>query len=250
MDSNTIKRRFLALNRDRLQRINSSLLWRQRGALDLLPLLFQINNESLPGFISKDVPAGISNYKPPSTAIDAATRLNKRFKHSSRALARYDIYSLFLTGSSGTIAHAKDSDFDIWICHRPGLSTEALNLLESKASAISEWCASLNLEVHFFIMDEMRFQQKNVVSLDKESSGSALHLLLLEEFYRTSILLAGRMPLWWFVEPDQENNYEECAAELLRKRRVAEYEVIDFGPVNNIPAEEFLVPHYGKSTRV
>ena len=240
MDLNTIKRRFLALNRDRLQRINSSLLWRQRGVLDLLPLLFQVNDEALPGFIGKDVPSGISNYKPPSTAIDAATRLNRNFKHSSRALSRYDIYSLFLTGSSGTIAHAKDSDFDIWVCHRQDMSEEAVALLESKSTAISEWCASLNLEVHFFIMDETRFRQTNIVTLDKESSGSALHLLLLEEFYRTSILLAGRMPLWWFVEPGQENNYDECAAELIRKKRVSDFEVIDFGPVNNIPAEEFF----------
>jgi adenylate cyclase class 1 len=240
MDCNTIKRRFLALNRDRLQRINSSLLWRQRGVLELLPLLFQINDESLPGFIGKDVPAGISNYRPSSAAIEAATRLNKRFKHSSRALSRYDIYSLFLTGSSGTIAHARDSDFDIWICHRPDLTPAAVALLEAKANAISEWCASLNLEVHFFIMDEMRFQQKNNATLDKESSGSALHLLLLEEFYRTSVLIAGRMPLWWFIPPEQEKNYEACAAELLRTRRIAEYEVIDFGPINNIPAEEFF----------
>lgn len=240
MDCNTIKRRFLALNRDRLQRINTSLLWRQRGVLDLLPLLFQINDESLPGFISKDVPVGISNYKPSSASIEAATRLNKRFKHSSRALSRYDIYSLFLTGSSGTIAHAKDSDFDIWICHRPDLEPEAVSLLENKAKAISKWCAGLHLEVHFFIMDETRFRQKNTVSLNKESSGSALHLLLLEEFYRTSVLIAGRMPLWWFVPPEQEDNYEACATELLDKRHIAEYEIIDFGPINNIPAEEFF----------
>ena len=240
MDCNTIKRRFLALNRDRLQRINSSLLWRQRGVLDLLPLLFQLNDESLPGYISNDVPAGISNYRPASASIEAALRLNKRFKHSKRALSRYDIYSLFLTGSSGTIAHSRDSDFDIWICHRPQLDAEAVGLLEAKAAAISKWCASLNLEVHFFIMDEMRFRQDNRISLNKENSGSALHLLLLEEFYRTRVLIAGRMPLWWFVPPEQENVYAECAAEMLRSRRIAEYEVIDFGPVNNIPAEEFF----------
>jgi len=153
-------------------------------------LLFQLNDESLPGYISNDVPAGISNYRPASASIEAALLLNKRFKHSKRALSRYALYSLFLTGSSGTIAHSRDSDFDIWICHRPQLDAEAVGLLEAKAAAISKWCASLNLEVHFFIMDEMRFRQDNRISLNKENCGSALDLLLLEEFYRTSVLIA------------------------------------------------------------
>ena len=41
------------------------------------------------------------------------------------------------------------------------------------------------------------------------SSGSTQHNLLLEEFYRTSILVAGRYPMWWVVPPQFEKNYDE-----------------------------------------
>ncbi|WP_126457108.1 class I adenylate cyclase [Sulfuriflexus mobilis] len=240
MDCNSIKRRFLALNRDRLQRITSTLLWRQRDFLDLLPLLFHINDPSLPGYVTDEVPAGISNYRPGKQTLEAACRVYKRFKHSSRALSRYAIQALFLTGSSGTIAHAKNSDFDIWVCHRTDLDDAAIALLEEKASAISRWCTELNLEVHFFLMDEQRFRHQKHQTLNKEHSGSAQHLLLLEEFYRSSVLLAGCMPLWWFIPPEEEHNYTTYAAELIKTGRVAEYEVIDFGAIHNIPAEEFF----------
>jgi len=240
VDTNTIKRRFLALNKDRLERINKSLRWRQRHFLRLLPLLFHINEASLPGFISKETPCGISNYKPTKKSIDAAKTLNKKFSHKKRALKSYGIYSLFLTGSSGTVAHTESSDFDIWLCHHPDLTDDEIEQLEEKANAISKWCEELELEVHFFLMDETRFKTEEHGLLDNEHSGTAQHHLLLEEFYRTGLLIAGRFPLWWLVPPDKETNYDEYALELLCTGRAREYEVIDFGGLAHIPAEEFF----------
>jgi len=240
IDTNTIKRRFIALNRDRVDRINQSLRWRQRDFLKLLPLLFHINDESLPGFISKETPAGISNYKPLKVSIDAAKRINKKFTHSKRALSRYDIYSIFLTGSSGTIAHTDQSDFDIWLCHRSDMDQEEIDLLEEKANAISKWCASLELEVHFFLMSQERFRSHEPGTMNSEHSGTAQHHLLLEEFYRTGIYLVGRYPLWWLVPPEHEHDYDNYVKQLIHKKQIRDFEVIDFGGLNNIPAEEFF----------
>jgi len=239
IDTNSIKRRFIALNRDRVTRINQSLRWRQRDFLKLLPLLFHINDETLPGYISDDTPVGISNYKPIKTSLDAAKRINKKFKHSKRALSRYNIYSIFLTGSSGTIAHTDKSDFDIWLCHRPDMDIDDINLLKEKADAISTWCASLELEVHFFLMDEHRFKDHKYGNLNNDDSGTAQHHLLLEEFYRTGVYLAGRYPLW-LVPPEHEHDYDNYAKQLIKKNNVREFEIIDFGGLNNIPAEEFF----------
>ena len=240
IDTNSIKRRFIALNRDRVTRINQSLRWRQRDFLTLIPLLFHINDESLPGYVSDDTPVGLSNYKPLKASLDAAKRINKKFKHSKRALSRYNIYSIFLTGSSGTIAHTDKSDFDIWLCHRPDMDIDDINLLKQKADAISKWCASLELEVHFFLMDEHRFNDHKQGNLNSDHSGTAQHHLLLEEFYRTGVYLAGRYPLWWLVPPEHENDYDNYAKELIKKHQVREFEIIDFGGLNNIPAEEFF----------
>ncbi len=240
IDTTSIKRRFIALNKDRVNRINQSLRWRQRDFLTLLPLLFHINDESLPGYISDDTPVGISNYKPLKSSLDAAKLINKKFKHSKRALSRYNIYSIFLTGSSGTIAHTDQSDFDIWLCHRPDMAETDIQLLTEKASAISKWCASLELEVHFFLMDEHRFKKHEHGNMNSDHSGTAQHHLLLEEFYRTGVYLAGRYPLWWLVPPEHETDYDNYAKELIKKNKVREFEIIDFGGLNNIPAEEFF----------
>jgi len=240
IDTHSIKRRFIALNRDRVDRINKSLRWRQRHFLKLLPLLFHINDDSLPGFISDDTPTGISNYKPLKASIEAAKKINKKFKHSNRALSRYSIYAIFLTGSSGTIAHNEQSDFDIWLCHRPNMDKDDLKLLEAKADAISKWCASLELEVHFFLMDEHRFRNKTHDSIDIDHSGTAQHHLLLEEFYRTGVYLAGRYPLWWLVAPEHDHDYDNHVAKLIKHKKVNEFEIIDFGGLNNIPAGEFF----------
>ena len=240
VDTNTIKRRFFALNRDRVSRINNSLLWRQRDFLKLLPLLLHINDESLPGYISDAVPAGISNYKPNKASIDAAKRINKKFTLIKKALSRYNIYSIFLTGSSGTVAQTEHSDFDIWVCHNPDMPAEQIKLLEAKTRALSQWCSSLELEVHFFLMDEQRFRSQEHGNLDSEHSGTAQHHLLLEEFYRTGIYLAGRYPLWWLVPPEHEHDYDAYVGKLRHEKRIREYEIIDFGGLDNIPAEEFF----------
>ena len=240
IDPHSIKRRFIALNHDRVTRINQSLRWRQRDFLKLLPLLLHINDDSLPGYVSDDTPVGLSNYKPNKASLDAAKRINKKFKHSKRALSRYSIFSLFLTGSSGTIAHTEQSDFDIWLCHRADMDTAEINLLKEKTNAISKWCASLELEVHFFLMDEHRFKSQEHGSMNSDHSGTAQHHLLLEEFYRTGVYLAGRYPLWWLVPPEHEHNYDNYAKDLVAKNKVSEFEIIDFGGLDNIPAEEFF----------
>lgn len=240
MNINIIKRRFLALNKDRLERINKSLRWRQRDFLNLLPLLLHINDESLPGYVGATIPAGISGFIANKDTIAAAKRINKNFIHRKQALRRYDLISIFLTGSSGTITQSDESDFDIWLCYRPDLDAKSISLLEKKAEAIRQWCEALELEVHFFLMNEQRFTDREYTILGKENSGTAQHNLLLEEFYRTGILLAGRFPLWWLIPPEEESEYIEYKAKLLKQGKLNEYEFIDFGPICSIPAEEFF----------
>ena len=223
------KKRFLALNNERLRRTRETLRSRQRDVMDLLPLLFHINNASFPGFVSTETPAGICEYTPTKTSVDAGKKIVRNFSFQRRALPRYDIHALFLMGSCGSIAYNAHSDFDIWLCHRPDLDQEQLKLLQQKASAIEEWAESCGLEVHFFLMDADKFREGANVELSAESSGSAQHHLLLEEFYRTGLLFAGRYPLWWLVPPQEEPNYKNYTRNLIHRRFIRESEVIDFG---------------------
>ena len=240
LDIKTIKKRFLGLNRERLRRTRDVLRSRQRDVMDVLTLLFHANHPSFPGYVSKNTPVGVADYQPSKITLDAAKKLVRSFDYKKKALPRYDIHSMFLMGSSGTIAYSESSDFDIWLCHRPDLSGPQLDELQHKAEAIEKWADEYGLEVHFFLMDAEKFKEGSVVELSVESSGSAQHHLLLEEFYRTGLLLAGRYPVWWLVPPKEEKNYDAYVDRLKLRRDIRDGETIDFGGLPDAPAEEFL----------
>ena len=201
------KQRFLLLNRERLRRAQESMKERQQDFLDLLPLLFHVNHPILPGFVSSGGPLGVSDYRPSKRALLAAKKIAMTFDYKRKALPRYDIDALFLMGSSGTVAYSQKSDFDIWLCHRPDLDAAKLAELQQKATMIEEWAGTLDLEVHFFLINLHHFREGHHADLSSESSGTAQQYLLLEEFYRTGLLLAGRYPVWWLVPPNEEPRY-------------------------------------------
>ncbi len=240
MDVKAILKRFLHLNQARFSRARAALRPVQQEVIDVLPLLFHVNHPGLPGYVSEETPSGISNYLKEGPAILAARHLFKKFQYHRSIYRDYDIQSLFLIGSSGTIAQSNKSDFDVWLCHAPGLSDQQLAELREKSTQIEEWADGYNIEVHFFLMDAERFKRGEVLDLSTESSGTAQHDLLLDEFYRTALWLAGNYPLWWLVPPAEEGNYEQYTDNLLRKRFVDAGEYIDFGGLGNMPAEEFF----------
>lgn len=236
-----IRDRFLALNQTRIARTVEGLPTRHRDTLGLIPLFFHVNHPLLPGYASANAPYGVANYAPEKDILTIAQRFSRTFRFKSEKRRKPDILSLFLMGSTGTIAHSEKSDLDFWLCYRPDLNREALALLRQKADAVSAWAEENGLEVHFFLMNADRFRKGLPQSaVDKESSGTAQHFLLLDEFYRTSILVAGCYPLWWLIPAYEEPHYQELADLLLSKRFVKAEEVVDFGGIAHIPAEEFV----------
>ncbi|HEB63374.1 MAG TPA: class I adenylate cyclase [Gammaproteobacteria bacterium] len=240
MEISAAKKRFMALNRERLVRAHACLSHKQQSFLEVLPLLFHTNHPAFPGFISKSTPKGISDYTPAKKILDIAKNLARSFEYKKRALSHYEIYSLFLMGSSGTVAYSKKSDFDIWVCHSKQIEADKLDELQQKAKALEEWAITFDLEVHFFLVEPESFRQGHTEQLSSESSGSAQYHLLLEEFYRTSLLLAGRYPIWWLIPPGKEHEYDKQAQHLIKQRFVAENECIDLGGIDFIPPEEFF----------
>ena len=239
-DIRVVKQRFINLHKLKMQRARDVITPRQKIFLDILPLLFHVNHPVLPGYVSNETPAGIADYAPSRFVVQRAKKLGKGFVYQKRAKRYFAIESLFIMGSVGSIAYAKGSDMDLWLCHAPDLSEKALTLLAEKTEAIEKWAASLGLEVHFFLMDAEKFKNGVVAPLSSESSGSTQHQLLLEEFYRTALYVAGRYPVWWLVPPESEDDYSAFVKNLLDRRFVDRNDVIDFGGLENVPAEEFL----------
>ena len=232
--------RFLVLNRERLRRVQASLTPRQRDFLEVLALLFHINHPSLPGYVSRDVPAGINDYSPTEPVLRAAKRIVRSFDYDRRSAVRFPIRALYMMGSPGTIAYTRHSDLDLWLCHDSNLDQAASELLAEKARRIEVFAGELGLEVHFFVFDAERFRGGETLSLSDESSGSSQHSLLLDEFYRSSVLIAGLRPLWWRVPARFDNDYDNYLRHAVATRQLDPRDYIDFGGLPGIPVEEFF----------
>jgi len=236
----TMRKRFLDLNAVRLTRTRSALPERQRIFLDLLPLLFHLNHPALPGYITHSTPKGVSDYQPGASVLYKAQKMVRSFSYQREPKVKDDIFGIYVMGSCGTVAHSRTSDLDIWLCYRPGLADKAIEELQAKARNISRWAGHMGLEAHFFVMNNEDFRDGKTESLSSESSGSAQHYLLLDEFYRTALYIAGRTPLWWYVPVEQEADYLHYTQVLLSKKYLNASKVIDFGHMAEIPGGEFV----------
>lgn len=187
--------------------------------LNLLPLFFHVNHPLLPGYVSGGTPAGLSNYEPDTPTLSEAQRLTRSFstRPARQCAAAYP--RPVPDGSLGTLAQADQSDMDVWVCHAPDLGENELAELRKKCLLLEAWAASQGAEAHFFLIDPSRFVRGDRdTQLSSDDCGTTQHYLLLDEFYRTAIWLAGRTPLWWLVPVYEEARYHEYTHTLLSKR--------------------------------
>ncbi|MDU9391075.1 class I adenylate cyclase [Pseudomonas sp. zfem002] len=239
---NQLRKRFLDLNQGRLARAMEGLSSRQQQVLTLLPLFFHVNHPLLPGYVSGTTPAGVSAYEPSPLVLAEAQRLTRSFSYKAkRGDNLLPIHGLFLMGSLGTLAQAEQSDMDIWVCHASDLGETALAELRRKCRLLEAWAASQGAEAHLFLIEPRQFVTGERDSrLSSDDCGTTQHYLLLDEFYRTAIWLAGRTPLWWLVPVYEEGNYAHYTQTLLSKRFVRCDEVLDLGHLAHIPPGEFV----------
>ena len=139
-------------------------------------------------------------------------------------------------GSVGTIGFTGDSDLDVWVCCAPaGHSSHGLSLYRRKVEEVEAWMAGhAGVEVHLFLQESARIRASDFGEADLEGCGSAMGALLKEEFYRTGILLAGKIPLWWLLPPG--TSPEEHA----RRAAAAPAGQVDLGPVARVPLGELF----------
>ncbi|MDU9411161.1 class I adenylate cyclase [Pseudomonas sp. zfem005] len=237
-----LRARFLKVNSGRLERAIQGLSTRQQLVLRLLPLLFHVNHPLLPGYVSGQTPAGLANYEPDENELAEVQRLTRSFAYKARrGNPPMPIHGLFLMGSLGTVAQAEQSDMDLWVCHAPDLSASEVAELRRKCELLEAWAATLGTEAHFFLIDPKRFVVGDrEAQLTSDDCGTTQHYLLLDEFYRTAIWLAGRTPLWWLVPVYEEGRYAEYTEKLLSRRFIRADEVLDLGHLAHIPVGEFI----------
>ncbi len=243
------KRAFYLFNKKRLERALEMLPKMTGLVFQIIPFLIHTNHKGFPGYVDDpDTPCGI-NYFEWSNNLQ---RITKKFFPEKKILYKGAIKlfpnipcieSLLLMGSVGTVAQTERSDFDYWVCiNEKKFSDKKKKLLNEKLRLIENWGSSeYEMEIHFFIADINMVRRDDFGESDRESAGSAQKKLLKEEFYRTLILIAGKIPLWWITPIDiSDEEYSECI-NILKKSVELEYDnFIDLGNIRDLSPNEFL----------
>ncbi|MCL1141088.1 class I adenylate cyclase [Shewanella gaetbuli] len=198
--SSLIINRIKKLNSMRLQRVHSTLSEEQMQLFTLIPYLFQTNHIQLPGFIDAATPFGVVNFTFSEALKSACSALNIAYfdNQSQQPNALEGVYAM---GSSASFGQNHSSDVDIWLVYQSSLSVADVELLGQKAVALTQWFANWGFEVNFYLVHPNQFREcglyDNCQPLGEEHSGSVQHWLLLEEFFRSHICLAGKYIAWW-----------------------------------------------------
>ncbi len=217
--------------------------------LHLLPWLLCINHPACPGY----VPEMKTRFKVYN--IDHEPDIRKREPAFKRMFGIKGTYSLlksrdeYLTvqglytiGSAGTVGQTPDSDCDIWVCYDRGdINASALRHLDQKLNLIKDWMDQhLKIPVFFFLSEIADIRQSIFGRLDAESSGSAQKNVLKEEFYRTCMVICGKIPLWWICyHPDMDIDYDEALA-AIENPLFGLYDVVDLGNLTTVSPSEYF----------
>ncbi|MEX0445179.1 class I adenylate cyclase [Xenorhabdus sp. SGI246] len=238
----TLKQRLDAINQLRLERATNSMSAAFKQVYNLIPVLLHYHHPMMPGYIKDDVPHGVCFFVPDETQQfwinDLEYQLTGTFSPSFNG--ELPITGIYSMGSTSSIGQSCFSDLDIWVCHQSWLDSGEKALLEQKCILIEQWAASLGIEVTFFLIDENRFRHNTCGSLNGEDCGSTQHILLLDEFYRTAVCMAGKRLLWTMVPVEEEGNYDEYVISLYAQGVLTPNEWLDLGGLGELSAEEYF----------
>ncbi|QIQ21789.1 class I adenylate cyclase [Zophobihabitans entericus] len=212
----------------------------------LLPALFHLHKPCLPGYEQDNVPFGIAHYELNSDLFQIIQN-QYHCEISQEELAHKPaIAGLYTMGSTSSLGQSILSDLDIWVCIEQPLSTSEKERLQRKCHSIEYWAEAQGVELSLFIVDVNRFRNNHHDCLIGDNCGSAQHMLLLEEFYRTANVLAGKLLLWYRIPSDLTLNdvtyssYEECVQALINEKAINPDDWLDFGSFVSLSAEEYF----------
>lgn len=239
-----INERLVQLAHLRRQRALVGMPNNYQQVFKLLPLLFHYNYPSLPGYIEDNEIYGIDDFEPDQALVKFAEQYYQIALCQPNSSPR--IAALYSMGSTCSLGQTVNSDLDIWVCIQNPLSKAEKATLQSKCSLIENWARQLGVALSLFIVDVNRFRNNYHDCLMGDNCGSTQHMLLLEEFYRTSNVIAGKLLLWFRIPLDltingiQYASYEQCIDALVNEKVIDRNDWLDFGPLQSLSAEEYF----------
>ena len=217
--------------------------------LYMLPWLLSINHPDCPGYLL-DIETlfwvhdiknlkGIKEREPEFKSLFSVDENVSLIKLQSRFLTVQGLYTI---GSVGTISQTPESDCDIWVCYdKEDYNPNQLKQLHKKIYLIGEWIdENCRIPVHFFISDVGDIKNCIFGSVDEESSGSAQANVLKEEFYRTCMIIAGKIPLWWVSYDASGDITYDQVVKVVAEEEFWDDSYVDLGNLENVAADEYF----------
>ncbi len=236
----TLIQRLDNLNQQRIDRALALMNVQGQRVFNLIPTLLHFNHPMMPGYYDQKVPFGIHSFTLNSFQKQFVSDTELTLGGKLTKAAEPAILGLYTMGSTSSIGQSTSSDLDIWVCVSPDMDGASRDSLTNKCLLITDWAETLGVEANFFLMDGERFRSNHSEEMTGDNCGSSQHLLLLDEFYRSAVRLAGQRLLWQIIPPEMEESYDQYVQGLCQDGYLDCSQWIDFGKLNRIPAEEYF----------
>lgn len=238
------KKQVTDLDRMRFRRALSGASEEFQQVFQLISLLLHCNHPALPGYV-ENAPEGVyqfvlsdyqSNYL---NSLFSSPDFIQNSLISDRTF--YAIHGVYCMGSSASICQTSSSDLDIWVCYREDLTESEKAKLVEKADLLEQWAKSQEVDLNIFLMEQNRFRHVSYAQpMTAENCGSAQYMLLLDEFYRSAIRLAGKPLLWLHLAVEDEKNYDSEVERLVQNQEICLQDWVDFGGLGSLSANEYF----------
>lgn len=242
----TLKQRLETINRLRVNRALAIMGPNYQRVYSLLPILLHCHHPMLPGYLDSNVPHGISFYIPDRNQRTWLDTIGHQINISPVVTSDNNdqpITGIYSMGSTSSIGQNINSDLDIWVCHKPWLSNKERAQLQLKCTLLEQWATQQGVDVNFFLIDEnlFRYSKSSNIGDKYHYPNRNLHLLLLDEFYRTAVRMGGKRIIWNIVPKEAEENYDEYILSLYTNGVLTPNEWLDLGKLSDISAEEYFI---------
>lgn len=234
------KAKFEQFNNTKFQRFQELLPnINVKRTVNSIPFFLSINHKKLPGYIDGDVPLGIVGYSPDDDTKKFIKAKYPAVKAEIDPQNRF-IQMLAVMGSIGTVAYNKKSDFDYWVCvDKSSVSAEQFANFLLKVEGIQKWASrELDVPVHLFVNDIESIRNNIFAEDEEEAFGSTVGAVLKDEFFRSSIIISGKIPFWWVMPTFVREDYDEFFSRVPEEMK--ENDFVDLGNLYEISKEDFL----------
>lgn len=212
-----------------------------------IPFYIHVNLKEFPGFIASDTIAhGIYNFEQSGFYKEVLKqRLLTGNVLPCHGATDPCVQGFYHIGSLGTFTQSAGSDFDYWvIIDKKKFSELRYYNLEKKLDQILKFSReTYDQEVTFFIMDQEDIQKNCYARFNDPETLTAPKIFLKEEFYRTFLMIAGKIPFWTIL-PSQNDaiTYTALVKNILSIDQLTPIskEFIDLGPVEKPGHQDIL----------